>query len=227
LDFDAIEKVIVNNHHHRVLPIEQNHVHMEWECGLGINGGAEVGYDDEENILGSAERHELSHHLAHAYSAATQSPFDSGMVVVMDGMGETYRAMLRAEMTGETSYTSDLSFGLDSFQCIPSDLKERSRYSHFDFREAESVYVFEKKERGMDIRVCTSDAFVLLEMSRPLTNSFSYHVYSRCSNDLQKKIRRQHFTTTALRTWTAQERCIRVHHLISLVTGILVGKSWG
>jgi hypothetical protein len=163
LDFDAIEKVIVNNHHHRVLPIENNIAHMEWECGLRINGGAEVGYDDEENILKSANRHEISHHLAHAYSAATQSPFDSGMVVVMDGMGETYRAMLRAEMTGETSYTSDLSFGLDSFQCIPNDLKERSQYSHFDFREAESVYVFKKKERGMDIRVRTSDAYRLLE----------------------------------------------------------------
>ena len=203
LDFDAIEKVVVNNHHHRVLPIEKNLAHMEWECGLGINGGAEEGYDDEENLLASAERHELSHHLAHAYSAATQSPFDSGMVVVMDGMGETYRAMLRAEMTGETSYTSDLSFGLDSFQCIPSDLKERSQYSHFDFREAESVYVFKKKEREMDIRVCASDACILLEMSRPLTNSVLCHVYSQCLNDLQKKIRRQHFTTTALRTWTA------------------------
>jgi carbamoyltransferase len=150
LDFDAIEKVVVNNHHHRVLPIEKNRAHLEWESGLGINGGAEVGYDDEENLLSNV--HELSHHLAHAYSAATQSPFDSGMIVVMDGMGETFRAMLCAEMTNETSYTSDLSFGLDSFQCIPSDLKERSQYSHFDFREAESVYVFEKKERGMDIR---------------------------------------------------------------------------
>ena len=75
------------------------------------------------------------------------------MIVVMDGMGETYRTMLNAKMTGDTSYTSDFSFGMDSFQCIPSDLKERSQYSNFDFREAESVYVFKKKERGIDIRV--------------------------------------------------------------------------
>lgn len=75
------------------------------------------------------------------------------MVVIMDGMGETYRAMLNAEMTGDETYTSDLSFGMDSFECIPSDIKERSQYSPFDFREAESVYVFEKREHGIGIRV--------------------------------------------------------------------------
>jgi carbamoyltransferase len=95
---------------------------------------------------------ELSHHLAHAYSTATQSPFDSGMVVVMDGMGETYRSMLRAERTKDPTYVSDLSFGEDSFDCIPSDLAEQSEISYFDFREAESVYVFEKKEHTMDLR---------------------------------------------------------------------------
>lgn len=51
LDYSAIEKVVVNNHHHRVLPIEQNREHMEWECGVGINGGNEDGYDDEENLF--------------------------------------------------------------------------------------------------------------------------------------------------------------------------------
>ena len=87
LDYDAIEKVVMNNHHHRILPLEENRLHMEWESGLGINGGVESGYDDEENLLLDADRKELSHHLAHAYSTATQSPFESGMVVVMDGMG--------------------------------------------------------------------------------------------------------------------------------------------
>ncbi len=56
LDYDAIEKVVVNNHHHRVLPLEANRAHLEWECGLGINGGAEDGYDDEENLLIGAKR---------------------------------------------------------------------------------------------------------------------------------------------------------------------------
>lgn len=56
LPFDAIESVVVNNHHHRVLPMESNRAQMEWECGLGINGGAEVGYDDEENVLSTVKR---------------------------------------------------------------------------------------------------------------------------------------------------------------------------
>ena len=153
LDLDAVETVVVNNHHHRVFPLEASREHMEWECGLGINQGTEEGYDDEENLLTIATtRMELSHHLAHAYSAATQAPFGKGMVVVMDGMGETYRAMARAEYIGDTEYTSDLSFGEDTFQCIPSNLKELSQYSHFDWREAESVYVFEKMNTSISIR---------------------------------------------------------------------------
>lgn len=153
LDLDAVETVVVNNHHHRVFPLEASKEHLEWECGLGINQGTEEGYDDEENLLTLATtKLELSHHLAHAYSAATQAPFDKGMVVVMDGMGETYRAMARAEYMGDTAYTSDLSFGEDTYQCIPSNLKELSQYSHFDWREAESVYVFEKTNTIISIR---------------------------------------------------------------------------
>jgi hypothetical protein len=56
LDYDAIEKVVMNNHHHRILPLEEDRAHMEWESGLGINGGVEAGYDEEENILADAER---------------------------------------------------------------------------------------------------------------------------------------------------------------------------
>jgi predicted NodU family carbamoyl transferase len=70
----------------------------------------------------------------------------------MDGMGETYRSMLRAERTNDPSYISDLTFGEDSFECIPSDLAEQSQISLFDWREAESVYVFEKKEKTMNLK---------------------------------------------------------------------------
>lgn len=56
LDLDSIEKVVMNNHHHRILPLEKELEHMEWESGLGINGGAESGYDDEENLLSNIER---------------------------------------------------------------------------------------------------------------------------------------------------------------------------
>lgn len=56
LDYDAIEKVVMNNHHHRILPLEESREHMEWESGLGINGGVEPGYDDEENLLLDSDR---------------------------------------------------------------------------------------------------------------------------------------------------------------------------
>lgn len=156
LDLDSIDLVVQNNHHHRIAPLEQNIRHMEWESGLNINGGAEeAGYDDPENLLPDAtSRHELSHHLAHAYSTATQAPFETGLVVVMDGMGETYRTMMHAKETGDKHYTSDFSFKDQSFECIPSNLAELAAQSHFDWREAESIYVFAKKTdtKTIDLR---------------------------------------------------------------------------
>ncbi|KAG7366120.1 carbamoyltransferase [Nitzschia inconspicua] len=158
-DDECIQKVVMNNHHHRILPLERNRKHMEWEMGLGINGGSEEGYDDEYNLFELAEDGqctELSHHLAHAYSTATQAPFDKGMVVVMDGMGETYRTMLQAKLSNDPSYVSDLSFpsveGKFPFTCIPSNLSELAQSNPFDFREAESVYVFEKMETTMNLK---------------------------------------------------------------------------
>jgi carbamoyltransferase len=169
-DDDCIQKVVMNNHHHRILPLENNIQHMQWEAGLGINGGGEDGYDDEYNLLPASigdekddKQHratiELSHHLAHAYSTATQAPFDEGMVVVMDGMGESYRTMLQAKKTNDPTYVSDLSFPVTSnkggefpFDCIPSDLAERAQSTPFDWREAETVYVFEKKNHTMNLR---------------------------------------------------------------------------
>ena len=56
LDIDSITKVVMNNHHHRILPIESSRLHLEWEAGLGINGGEESGYDDDENLLDHALR---------------------------------------------------------------------------------------------------------------------------------------------------------------------------
>lgn len=168
LDYDdAIEKVVMNNHHHRILPLEKNRDHLRWEVGLNINGGVEgEEYDDEFNLLdaaGDENKMELSHHLAHAYSTATQAPFEKGVVIVMDGMGETYRTMLQAEKINDQSYVSDLSFPSSSgdgksnddcfaFDCIPHDLAEQAQFTPFDWREAESVYRFEKKADTIDLR---------------------------------------------------------------------------
>ena len=155
LSLDSVATVVVNNHHHRVLPIEANRHHLEWECGLTINGGMEDGYDDDENLFPAAKSMiELSHHLAHAYSAAAQAPFDTGLVVVMDGMGETYRTMQLAVEQGDASYVSDLSFGSECFSCVPSNIAELAQTSRFDWREAESVYRFSKQynDKAMDLR---------------------------------------------------------------------------
>lgn len=147
LDLDAIERVVVNNHHHPILSsTEANKRHMEWESGLSINGGSEDGYNDDENLLPDASRQEMSHHLAHAYSTATQSPFDRGMICVMDGMGETYRAMKLG--LKDESYTSDFDIAND-IDLIPNDLHEQETL--YDWREAESVYTFRKTESGFDI----------------------------------------------------------------------------
>lgn len=151
LHIDNIQKVVMNNHHHRLIPLEANVQRLEWEAGLDINGGREEGYDAPENLLPGAERYELSHHLAHAYSTATQAPFDSGLVVVMDGMGETFRTMQRGVEMGSVVYTSDLSFGIGSFQCIPGNIVEQAALSYFDWREAESVYLYEKSENTIDL----------------------------------------------------------------------------
>lgn len=152
LDIDNILKVVMNNHHHRILPLESNYAHLLWEEGLRINGGVEDGYTDEYNLLDSIEdKIELSHHLAHAYSVASQCSVDSGLIVVMDGMGETYRTMRAALDTNDDSYVSDLLFE-GHFDCIPSDIHKRALSSIFDWREGESVYVYSKGARGISVK---------------------------------------------------------------------------
>jgi predicted NodU family carbamoyl transferase len=163
LTLDSIDKVVMNNHHHRIVPLEQNGAHMEWECGLNVNGGAEPGYDDDYNLLASAwddDRRpqfvELSHHLAHAYSTAAQAPFESGICLVADGMGEAYRTMLHAHVTNDPTYVSDLLFDGDGdgepWACVPANLRELSATSPYDYREAESLYTFRKTNATIAVR---------------------------------------------------------------------------
>jgi len=172
LPLGSIEKVVMNNHHHRILPfIERSPDQMEWEAGLRINGGMEDGYDDPENLLmaetedgSSIRRLELSHHLAHAYGTAAQAPFDRGLCFVADGMGETFRTMQRAVDENDPSYVSDFSLASNGsggggekegvpFQCVPHNLKERAATSYFDWREAESVYAFAKNKETNSIEI--------------------------------------------------------------------------
>ena len=108
-----------NNHHHRVAPFEQALGGARGGAagaaprGAQLAWSAALGHVDEDcasasNLLPGAAHHELSHHLAHAWSAAAQAPFDEGLVIVMDGMGEGYRAMAAARAARERGYTHDL-----------------------------------------------------------------------------------------------------------------------
>jgi hypothetical protein len=160
LDLDNVHKVVMNNHHHRILPLVEHDIdHMEWEEGLQINGGVEEGYSDEYNVLDTIEdKLEISHHLAHAYSVCAQAPFDKGMVVIMDGMGESYRVMKMAEETGDASYVSDFTLCNNSgddekIEIVPLDLDKLAAKSYYDWREAESVYTFCKNETSLHVKV--------------------------------------------------------------------------
>ncbi|KAL7559611.1 hypothetical protein ACA910_008373 [Epithemia clementina (nom. ined.)] len=161
LDLSNIDCLVVNNHHWRVLPMEQNLAHLEWEAGLYMNGGMEDGYTEPENLLPDVPtKLELSHHLAHAFSVAAQAPFDHGMIVVMDGMGETYRTMKQGVKHDPWHYICDFNLPTNpndakdndnkqspSIQLVPSNLDDLACHdSMFDWREAESVYTFTKTQ---------------------------------------------------------------------------------
>jgi len=229
LDVDCIERVVMNNHHHRILPfVESNVDHMEWEEGLGINAGEEDGYSDEYNLLSGVENKiELSHHLAHAYSAASQAPFDSGLIVVMDGMGETYRTMKRAVDDKDATYFGDLNLceGAE-VQFVPGDVDERARESYFDWREAESVYTFTKSEKDLNIKVrafkkslcssklrstCNKLAKVDLDIfAQIISNLLDFsRIDSRSSSGSRKRKRRRLCTITVSRIWTLWEPSTR------------------
>lgn len=84
---EDIACVVSNNHHYRVLPFERK---VPYYSALNY---IPQDFSDVDNLLAGKKQIELSHHLAHAWGAAGTAPFSEGLVVVMDGMGETFRAM--------------------------------------------------------------------------------------------------------------------------------------
>ena len=137
---DDVVAACTNNHHHRVLPFEER---LPWSSALGLYPESSL---SEYNLLPSLNKHELSHHLAHAWSVLTQAPFDSGLVVVMDGMGETLSAMEEAlahhggKQTEDGRYMHDLL--LDPSPCAFDLTLPSSNGDGRAYREAESVYSF-------------------------------------------------------------------------------------
>ena len=83
---DDITTVVSNNHIHRVLPFEKRIPFYK-----SLNYLPNEDYADVGNLVPHAKHLELSHHLAHAWSVAATAPFEQGLIVCMDGMGESFR----------------------------------------------------------------------------------------------------------------------------------------
>ena len=136
--------VVSNNHHHRVLPFERR---LPFASAMHY---VPRDYDDLMNLVPNAQHMELSHHLAHAWSVIGTVPLrDGALVVVMDGMGEQYKAMVehmggldRSSNGHNDDYMHDLKLLRETkphnFVGVPTTLQPGSSY-----REAESAYLFD------------------------------------------------------------------------------------
>ena len=80
---EDVRLVVSNNHHFRVIPFEKR---IDFYRSINY---VPDDYGDFFNRLPSARHMELSHHLAHAWSCVGTAPFSDGLIVVMDGMGES------------------------------------------------------------------------------------------------------------------------------------------
>lgn len=238
LDVSNIDRVVVNNHHHRVLPQEESFAKLEWQVGLGINYDNDDNVLDEYNLLSeqSDNTHELSHHIAHAYSVAAQAPFERGLVVVMDGMGETFGAMASAVHERDEKYSCDLMHE-GSYICIPSDIREKTGVSRHGWREGESAYTFAKdSDGGLSVMVSISSTcfvyvhdflvaileYFMLADSKVIMTS----LHSPSSNALLKKSHRLHSTIMDLKTWNLLGLSIVEPVLIFLEIGMLAERLW-
>ena len=135
-DLSDVQYVVQQNHHWRITPFEAR---LPWAVALDHYPPS---YLEETSLfpdLPPTQKHELSHHLAHAWSVFPQAPFKEGLVVVMDGMGEQYSAMARALKENDPGFTHDL--GLEkhkAFVQVPAQLDPL-----YEYREAESAYYFD------------------------------------------------------------------------------------
>eukprot|EP00934_Nitzschia_sp_Nitz4_P005434 Nitzschia sp. Nitz4//scaffold62_size106224//45777//48521//NITZ4_004356-RA/size106224-processed-gene-0.53-mRNA-1//-1//CDS//3329555856//5424//frame0 len=155
LGLDTIETVVEH------VDLERNHpsngepsVDTKWEKWLASSGAGAPGCRKQENVtLLAPERMGLSCHLAQAYATASQAPFDSGLIVVMDHKGDSFRSMWQ---TQQAATTANLSYSVNDFlldpsvPCQPKNIHDKGLLS--DWKEAESVYTFCKNNAILDIQ---------------------------------------------------------------------------
>lgn len=89
-----IELVVQNNHLFSIPAYERQLPFLVAQHAVPPSGM------DAHNLLAHAQRVELSHHLAHAWSVAAVAPYSQGLILVMDGMGSP-RELARAPGTGD------------------------------------------------------------------------------------------------------------------------------
>ncbi len=88
----------------------------------------------DANLLPGVEKHVLTHHLAHAWSVLPFLPWEDGLIVVMDGMGQL---LTDWESAGERFHSDR------DLPRAPDFVEVRSAAGPVHgWREAESVYVF-------------------------------------------------------------------------------------
>ena len=138
-----VHMVVANNHHY---PLEAFEKRFPFQISLNY---IPESYASPWNLLGTnlpfvpshapnARKVELSHHLAHAYSAVFHAPFDDGLVVIMDGMGDAleYWDPLSSVYYHEDQFVDKEPY----FKSVFS----RTRITNSTFREGESAYLFRK-----------------------------------------------------------------------------------
>ncbi|MCH2100934.1 MAG: carbamoyltransferase [Planctomycetes bacterium] len=134
VDIEDIELVVANNHLFRIRPFEER---LPFGCALHQHPPSAL---RETNLFPGIAKHELSHHLAHAWSVLPLAPFDEGLIVVADGIGTTRADLEKVSEGSELGpYTSDIDLDkAANFAQFPAHLP-----AHTTARESETVYRFE------------------------------------------------------------------------------------
>ena len=101
-------------------------------------------YLDELNFVAGrtpAAKIEITHHMAHAYGALLASPFEEGVIVVMDGMGSLRRDVMAPAAGAYMPETASIAAAPNLFSECPPEPNPAQ-----EWREAESAYLFSGRE---------------------------------------------------------------------------------
>ncbi len=90
INLDDVQIIVRNSYVMSVDKLEQRLAYRDWRSYLDRTERA-IAAEHPLYLSNSNRVFDISHHLAHAYSAFAVSPFDDGVIMVVDGVG-SYRA---------------------------------------------------------------------------------------------------------------------------------------